>query len=145
MQTRLFTLLFGLVSIVLGILGFIPALRPVPSGSTPALDITGSFGNLFTIFPVNSVHNIASIVIGVIAVIAGSNVEWSRYFCIAGFLVFGMLMIWGFIPLLDTLWRTCPIYGDDTWLDAGASLLCGWFGFVALAETNVEPAPGHAH
>jgi hypothetical protein len=145
MQTRMFTLLFGLASIVLGILGFIPALRPAPTGSTPALDISGSFGNLFTIFPVNVVHNVGAIVIGVIAVIASSNAEWARYFCIAGFLVFGILMIWGFIPLLDTVWRTTPIYGDDTWLFAGVSLLCGWFGFVVPAPTHVEPAPGHVH
>jgi hypothetical protein len=145
MQTRLFTLLFGLASIVLGILGFIPALRTSAPANHPALDVTSSFGNLFSIFPVNLAHNLGSIAIGLIAVVASSNAELARRFCIAGFLVFGLLMIFGFIPELDTLWRLAPIYGDDTWLDAGASLLCGYFGFVVPEPTYVEPAPGHAH
>jgi hypothetical protein len=145
MQTRLFTLLFGLGCIVLGILGFIPALRTAAPANHPRVDITDSFGNLFSIFPVNSVHNIASIAIGVIALVAASNSELARYFCISAFLVFGILTIWGFIPLLNTLWYVCPIYGDNTWLNSGASLLAGYFGFVVPEPTYVEPAPGAAH
>jgi hypothetical protein len=145
MQTRLFTLVFGIASIVLGILGFIPALRPVPSGSTPHLDVTDSFGNLFTLFPVNLLHNIGAIAVGAIAIIVSANEELARYFCITAFLVFGILSIWGFIPLLDTLWGYVPIYGDDTWLNAGVCLLAGYFGFVAPEPMQIEAAPAPSH
>jgi|SRR5947209_5525255 len=145
MQTRLFTLLFGLGSVVVGILGFIPALRTAPPASTPHLDVTDSFGNLFSIFPVNLLHNLGSIVIGVLAVIASANEEMARRFCIATFLVFGILTIFGFIPQLDTLWGYAPIYGGDTWLDAGVCLLAGYFGYVVPEPTYLEPAAGHAH
>lgn len=145
MQTRMFTLLLGAGSIVVGVLGFISALRTDLPASSPHLDVTDSAGNLFSIFPVNSLHNIGAIVIGVIAVAASANDELARRFCIAAFLVFGILMIFGFIPTLDTLGGYAPIYGDDTWLSAGISLLAGYFGFVAPEPTYVEPAPGHSH
>jgi hypothetical protein len=145
MQTRLYALALGVGFIALGILGFIPAFRTSVPASAPSLDVTESLGNLFSVFPVNAVSCAGYIAIGLIGVVASANLDRARYYCISTFLVFGILAIWGFIPLLDTLWRLAPIYGDDSWLHAGVALLAGYFGFVAPEPTYVEPAPGHAH
>ncbi len=144
MQTRLFSLIVGVVYLLVGVLGFIPALRTTPPANAPSLDVTAGYGYLLGHFPVNALHDVVHLLIGLVGVIAFARLEFSRLFLRTLFLVYGLLACLGFIPNADTLWGLVPIFGSDTWLHAATAIAAGYFGFVATEPTYVEPAPGHA-
>lgn len=146
MQTRLFSLFLGVVYIVVGIAGFIPALYTSPAANAPHLSVTASYGYLLSLFPVNAVHDVLHLLIGLAGVAASRRLASARYYCIALFVLYGLFTIAGFIPQFDTLFGLAPIFGDDTWLHAGSALLAGYFGFVAPEPTRLEghvPAAAH--
>lgn len=145
MQTRLFALVFGAVYVVVGIAGLIPALYSAPPAGAPHVAITADYGYLLGLFPVNVAHDLIHILVGVLGIICASRVGSARYYSQGLFLVFGLLSIWGFIPTLNTVWGLVPIFGNDSWLHLATALLGGYFGYVALESTQVEPAPAHAH
>lgn len=79
---RVFAFIFGIGFIFAGISGFIPALTPD--------------GYLFSLFEVNSMHNIVHIASGVVALLAASKTSLARwYFIIFGF-VYTAVAILGF-------------------------------------------------
>lgn len=145
MQTRLYVLVFGIVYLVLGILGFFPAFYSAVPAGAPHLDITAFQGNLFGIFPVNVVHDIVHILLGLIAIGAGAHATSARLLSCTFFVLFGLITFLGFIPEINTFYGAMPIYGDDTWLNAATSVISAYFGFVAPAPSYVEPAAAHAH
>jgi hypothetical protein len=140
MQTRLFALTIGVVYLLVGVVGFIPALYTKPPLTAPHVDVTASYGYLLGIFPVNALHNIVHILVGLSGIVAGSRFALARYYCIVLFLVYGVLTVMGFIPTLDTTWGLIPIFGSDTWLHAASTIAAAYFGFVAPEPTHVTPA-----
>src|SRR5581483_2277433 len=80
---RTIALLFGVIFLVVGLLGFVPALAPNQM--------------LLGIFHVNAAHNVVHLLSGVLALWAGlSSVTYSRlYFRIFG-VVYGLVAIPGF-------------------------------------------------
>ena len=96
MQTRLFALVLGVVYLILGILGFIPALYTTPPAGAPHLDVGGSYGYLFGTFPQNVLSDVFHLVIGLLGVIAGSRLVLARYYCQTLFLLFGVPLSWAF-------------------------------------------------
>ena len=144
MQTRLFSLAFGTFYFAIGILGFIPGLRTSPPAGAPHLDATAAYGYFLSQFPINAVHDVFNIVIGLIGIIVFARLEPARIYCRTLLLLFGALACIGFLPTLDTLWGWLPIFGADTWLHAVTAVAAGYFGFVVTEPTYVEPAPAHA-
>jgi hypothetical protein len=145
MQTRLFALVLGVVYLFLGILGFIPALYTTPPAGAPHLDVGGSYGYLFGIFPQNVLSDLFHILVGLAGIITGSRLALARYYSMTIFLVFGALTFVGFLTTVDTLDGILPIFGSDTWLDAATCISAGYFGFVAPESTHVAPAHTAAH
>jgi hypothetical protein len=145
MQTRLFALALGLLYVILGIAGFIPALRTTPPATAPHIDVTASYGYLFGVFPVNILANLLNILVGFSGIIAGARLVLARYYCQFLFLVFGLLTFIGFLPTIDTVWGLMPVLSGDTWLHAGTAVAAAYFGFVAPESTSVEPALVSAH
>jgi hypothetical protein len=75
---------FGVVFILIGILGFVPALNPD--------------GNLLGIFHVNALHNIVHLASGIVALVAGMyTVRAARmYFQVFG-VVYALVAVLGFV------------------------------------------------
>lgn len=144
MQTRIFSLGIGAIYILVGIIAFVPALyTSVPAGS-PHIDVTGSYGLLLGLFPVNVLHDLVHILVGIAGIAAAARLGTARAYCQILFLVYGALTIAGFLPELNTLWGHLPLFGDDTWLHAASALVAGYFGFVAGEEQHLAPAASHA-
>jgi hypothetical protein len=143
MQTRLFSLVFGVVYTLVGLVGFVPAFRTHPAANAPHVDVTAAYGYLFGLFPVNAVHDIFHIVVGIIGIVAFTRLGLATAYCRLLFLVFGLLVVAGFMPQANTLWGVLPLFDSDTWLHAATAIAAGYFGFVASEPTYVEPAPGH--
>jgi hypothetical protein len=85
-------ILFGIVFLVVGILGFVPAVAPDEM--------------LFKIFHVNAAHNIVHIASGIIFLLAamagvGAAKTWFKVFGI----IYAVVAIWGFaVGTGNTLW-----------------------------------------
>src|SRR5689334_7539542 len=100
---RAIAIFFGLIFIVLGVLGFIPALAPN--------------GMLFGAFLVNAMHNIVHLLTGAVAIWVGAtSAEGSKVF----FQVFGVVYV--LVAILGFGYGDKPLLGivannaADAWL-----------------------------
>lgn len=110
-------ILFGIVFLAAGILGFVPAVTP--------------HHHLFGIFHVNDVHNLIHILTGVIALIVGfTGREASKIF----FEVFGIVYV--IVGILGFVYKDQAIFGliannvADTWLHLIVGIVALYLGFV---------------
>lgn len=138
MQTRYWALAIGVIYLVVGIVAFIPALYTSPP-ATPHVDVTGSYGLLLGLFPVNVLHNVLHIIIGIIGIGVFGSGRASRAYSRALFLIFGLLAIMGFIPQANTVFGLIPIFDNDVWLHTATAIVSSYFGWVA-GESTTEPS-----
>ena len=123
-MAKTMAVLFGVVFLVVGILGFVPAVTKDQM--------------LLGIFHVNTAHNCVHLLSGVIALFCGmSGVGASRtYFKLFG-LVYAAVAIMGFLNPGDTmLLGLISNNMADTWLHVGIAAVSLLIGFMpARAET----------
>ncbi len=105
---------FGIVFILIGVLGFFSVLTPN--------------GNLLGIFAVDTVHNIIHILSGIVALLlAGSYNGAKSYFKIFG-IVYALVAIIGFIGS-GTILGIFVVNGADNLLHIVIAVLALYFGF----------------
>ncbi len=111
--------LFGIVLLVIGVLGFVPSIAPA--------------GTLFGIFNVNSVFNIFYIISGLLALVAGCNCV-SKFTPRLYFQIFGV--IFAVLTVLSYFYGTLPVLGilannrADTVLELIIAVIYLYLGFV---------------
>lgn len=143
MLIRNFALALGVLYALVGILGFIPGLTQPPPADAPALTVGAGYGLLLGLFPVNVVHNLIHLLVGVLGIAAYWSLDWSRTYARGIFIVFALLTIMGLIPGLNTTFGLAPLFGNDIWLHALTALAGGYFGFLAPVEAvRLGEAPG---
>lgn len=131
---RTFALVFGIIYLLVGISGFVPGLNQMGHPDPGADLVVDSFsGRLLGLFPVNILHNVVHMAIGLWGILASRSVAGSRLFGKGLAIFYGLLAILGLIPGLNTLFGLVPIYGHDVWLHALSALIAAYFGFVARA------------
>ena len=130
MNTRYFSLVLGIIFLLVGIAGFVPGLLQIPE---PAADVevTQSFGRLMGLFPVNALHNVVHIIFGVWGIAAYRSYSGARGYSRAVAIIYAVLAIMGIIPGLNTTFGLIPLYGHDIWLHALIAIAAAYFGFVA--------------
>ena len=137
MTTRNFSLILGIIFLVVGIAGFLggamPGLmEPLHDGHPAAM---GTNGNLLGLFPVNELHNGAHILFGLWGIWAyrsGGSTMYCRIVAIA----YGLLTVMGLVPSLNTAMGLMPLYGNDVWLHGAIALLAAYFGWVARGDAT---------
>lgn len=127
---RKFALIFGILYVIGGISGFIPALSP-HSHDMPPLAVDSFYGRALGLFPVNILHNLVHLAIGIWGILASRSIGGARLFAQGLAIFYGLLAILGLIPATNTLFGLVPLYGHDVWLHAGTALIAAYFGFVA--------------
>jgi hypothetical protein len=133
-MVRRFALIFGIVYLAVGVMGFIPALvQPAPTA--PNLEVAEMYGRLIGLFPINFLHNIVHLAIGLWGVLGSRTVSGAVLFSRGIAIFYGLLAILGLIPVTDTLFGLVPIYSHDVWLHALSALIAAYFGFVAPRGT----------
>src|SRR3954451_12035266 len=130
MSTRYFSLVLGIVFLLIGIAGFIPGLLQTPEHAAD-VQVTQSFGRLMGLFPVNALHNLVHIIFGIWGIAAYRSYSGARGYSKVVAIVYALLTIMGLIPGLNTTFGLIPLYGNDIWLHALIAIAAGYFGFVA--------------
>ena len=111
---------FGALFIVVGLLGFVPPLVPN--------------GNLLGLFPVNAVHNLVHIGLGVWGVVAGASLAAALIYFRGIAIIYGLLAVLGLIPATNTLFGLAPIHGADVVLHAVLALVAAYLGFFHTSK-----------
>lgn len=130
MLTRYFALAFGVIYLLVGILGFIPGL--MTPMTDPPLAVNAAYGRLFGLFPVNVVHNIVHLALGAWGIVAYRTFVASRAYSRSLAVIFAVLTIFGLIPGLSTLFGLAPLFGHDIWLHALTAIVAAYFGWAAV-------------
>jgi hypothetical protein len=115
-------IVFGVVMLVIGVLGFIPAVNTAgPSGTGYSL--------LLGIFAINPLHNVIHLATGAVALAAGlyGNGAYARmYFLVFG-IVYALITVVGYTGLLfdahGNFLGIVPINGADNLLHLGITVL----------------------
>ena len=118
---KILAILFGLVFIIVGILGFLPDYAPNEK--------------LFEMFTADLGHNVLLITTGVIALLCGfSSSGASRAFFILAGLAYAVIAGLGFYYGEGLLYSTLKVNHADNWLHAGISLIALYFGFFVRTK-----------
>jgi hypothetical protein len=134
MSTRLFALVFGIVFLLAGAAGFIPAmLQPVPANAPP-LTVGAGYGLILGLLPVNILHNAVHVLFGILGIAAYAGLYAPRMYAQIVAVAYGLLVILGLLPATNTLFGLVPIYGHDVWLHLLLGLIAAYFGFRNTAE-----------
>ncbi|HYN87772.1 MAG TPA: DUF4383 domain-containing protein [Ardenticatenaceae bacterium] len=136
MSVRNFALIFGIVYVLVGILGFIPGIAQDAGAAPPQGEVIGGVRNLLGLFPINVVHNIVHLLIGLAGLAASRAYSSSRAYARAVAIVYGLLTIMGLIPATDNMFGLAPLWGHDIWLHALSALVAAYFGWMAPEETT---------
>lgn len=135
MKTRYFAIALGVVFIVVGILGFVPALLAPPEGLEP-LAVGQGYGLLFGLFPVNIVHNAVHLAFGVWGLVAWRSFMAARIYARSVAVIYAVVAVMGLIPLLSTTFGLAPLFGHDIWLHAAIAIVAAYFGYASV--TTIE-------
>ena len=128
---------FGVILLVAGLAGFMPAaLAPVPPGSPP-LAIHHGYGMVFGLLPVNVVHNLLHLGFGVWGVLAHRSAGAARTYTRTVGIVYGVLAILGSISATATGLGYVPLYGGDVWFHLALALPAAYVGFLVPARPRV--------
>lgn len=138
--TEVVALVFGVVFLVVGILGFIPGITTDYDTMTWAGH--HSDAKLLGIFEVSVLHNIIHLAFGVAGILMARSIGLARIYLIGGGVVYFAVWIYGVSIDRDDAANFIPVNDADNWLHlalAVAMILIG--GFLPPLETrNAEPA-----
>jgi hypothetical protein len=125
-----FAAIMGALFVTVGLLGFGSAFVSAPLPGDPSVLIDQAYGRLFGLFPVNVLHNLVHLAIGIAGLLAWRNV-WSPLSyaqMLGGF--YGLLTVLGLIPGANTMFGLVPIFAHDVWLHAFTAALGIYFGWL---------------
>jgi hypothetical protein len=124
-MTKTIATLFGAIYLIVGILGFIPAL----GGSASMSD-----SSLFGIASVNIPHNIVHLIIGLAGLSGGRSEAGAAAFCKTFGIILLVIGLLGFVQ--PNLFGILPIGGYDIWIHLITGAILAYVGFTAPAPRN---------
>ena len=122
---RKVALIFGIVFILVGILGFV-----TPGGMSMEADPAP--GHILGMFGVNLLHNIVHLLFGVWGIVASRSWGGAKSYLQIGGVIYIVLAILGFV--VPTTFGLIPIGGSDIYLHAVLGLIMAGIGFTAKPE-----------
>jgi hypothetical protein len=141
MKIRYFALIYGIVFLLVGIAGFVPAFV-TPMDMPRNLAVEAGHGLLFGLFPVNIVHNLVHIAFGVWGLVAYRALASARLYARAVAVIYAILAVMGLIPGLDTMFGLVPLHGHDVWLHILLAAVAAYFGWGVKASEEYATHSG---
>lgn len=129
---RYAALSLGLLFLLLGLAGFVPAFV------APYTTFTSEpgAGYIFGVFPTNYFHNAIGILVGVWGIAAFTSLTGAIVFNRIFALLYGAGAILGLLPFTNTLFGLTPLFGNNIWLNALTAAIAFYFGFVKSADVE---------
>lgn len=134
-----FALIIGIAFLLMGVAGFIPGLvnPPIAAPEAVNLGVTRGYGYLLGLFPINVLHNVVHLSVGVLGILGSFSLGSARLFSGALALFYGLLAIFGLFPPTQSTLGLIPIFGNDVWLHAVTAAIATYFGFFATPDLAV--------
>lgn len=129
MGARYFALISGIIYILLGLFGFIPGMVATPGTGGPEVVFKAGYGYLLEAFPINFLHNIVHIAVGIWGLVSYRNYIRARTYGRGLAIFYGVLAIMGLLPYFNTVFGLIPIFGNNVWLHAITAAIAAYFGF----------------
>lgn len=146
MTVRNFATVYGIVFLLVGIAGFIPAFLTPMGPEHPELALTAGAGLLFGLFPVNALHNVVHIAFGIWGLAASRSIPAAVAYARSVAVIYGIFVLMGLFPLFRTTFGFVPLYGHDIWLHVVLAGIAAYFGFVARqAPVQADTARDRGH
>jgi hypothetical protein len=123
-----FARIYGIVFLIVGVVGFIPGLTR--AHDHPGLIVDAASGMELGLFPVNVLHNLVHIIFGAWGLVAARSISAGRTYARVVAIAYALLTILGLIPATNTTFGLVPIYGHDIWLHALLAAVAAYFGFM---------------
>lgn len=142
MAVRYFALLMGVLFIMAGIGGFIfPITQPLPANA-PLLTLDASYGLLLGLFPINLIHNLFHLSVGVWGVWAWQTYAHSRMYCRIIAVILSLFALMGLLPATQLTFGLMPLFGHDIWLHALEAIVAAYLGywFRPASTSSLVPA-----
>ena len=144
-MVRRFAMLLGIVFLLVGVLGFVPPLLTHPAGADhamhdEALKVTAFEGYLLGLFHVNVLHSLVHVLFGIMGIAMSRSFDSARLYARIVAVGYGLLVIMGLIPSLNTVFGLIPIHGNDVWLHALIAAVAAYFGFAGTGERASDAA-----
>lgn len=130
-MVRRVALVFGIVLLLVGILGLVSA-GGMEMGADPAP------GMLLGLFPVNLLHNIVHLLFGVWGLVASRSFAGAKLYAQVTGVIYIVLAICGLV--IPTMFGFIPIGGADIGLHAVLGLVLAGIGFTAKPEAMATAA-----
>jgi hypothetical protein len=124
-------MLFGVVFILVGVLGFV-----TPGGMQ--MGDAANAPKLLGLFPVNVLHNLVHLLFGVWGILAARSFAGAQAYCKLGGIIYLALACVAFVT--PTTFGLIPIGGNDIWLHALLGIVLAGVGFTAMEESTVRAA-----
>ncbi|HEY9878593.1 MAG TPA: DUF4383 domain-containing protein [Leptolyngbyaceae cyanobacterium] len=128
MGARYFALIAGILYTLVGLMGFIPGMVMTP-GTGPDIAVDAGYGYLLGLFPVNVLHNIVHLAVGILGLLSYRSMGSARSFSRGLAIFYGVLAVMGLIPVLNITFGLIPIFSHDVWLHALTAAIAAYFGF----------------
>jgi hypothetical protein len=125
--------LFGIVFLLVGVLGFIPGITSDAPGDFAGED---SDAELLGLFKVSVLHNIVHLLFGIAGLALARTWEGARLFLIGGGVIYLLLWIVGLIGGLEWL----PTNSADHWLHFALGVALLGSGFLFGREGRMRTA-----
>ena len=131
-----FALTIGIIFVLIGVAGFIPELVKPPIADPDAVNLSfvEGYGYLMGLFPINVLHNIVHLTVGLLGILASLSLGSARLFSGVLALFYGLLTVLGLFPPTQSMLGLVPLFGNDLWLHAGTAAIATYFGFLAKPD-----------
>jgi Domain of unknown function (DUF4383) len=134
MISRYFALTIGIVYVLLAVLGFFPPVLSAPPVDAPPLSAHTGYGDLFGLFPVNVLHNVLHLAVGIWALFAYRSVVHSINFARGLAMIFVTLAVMGVLPWASTAFGLVPLFGPNVWLHALTAASAAYIGYSPVID-----------
>jgi len=144
MTAPLFARVLGVLALLAGGLGFLPAVAPPPPIDAPVVTLSQHYGLLATMFPVNVATSGLAIFFGLWGLLASLNFAAAVNYCRwlmwvnLGGVAFGML------PITNTFFGIAPLYGHDIWLHLVITFVALFAGYGRASLPSHPPFSAEA-
>ncbi|PSB13437.1 DUF4383 domain-containing protein [filamentous cyanobacterium CCP1] len=138
MGARYFALISGILYIVIGLAGFVPGMVATPGTGGPEVILNEGYGYLLGTFPVNILHNIVHLAVGIWGLISYRSYIGARNYSRGLAIFYGVLAIMGLFPVLNTTFGLIPIFGSNVWLHALTAFIAAFFGFKTPSPSELR-------